>query len=101
MGSRRGQGGRQGEVVAEARQGVAAVGIEGEVAAAVHASTVETQGTITHQQAISLILALLTGQTTVAGATYTVKSHNGSATRAVFTLNASKERTAVTLTPSA
>lgn len=72
-----------------------------EVAAAVHATTIEAQGTITHQQAMSLILALLTGETTVAGATYTVLTHNGSATRVVFTLNASKERTAVTLTPSA
>lgn len=72
-----------------------------EIAGAVHGTNIEAEGTITHQEAMSLILALLTGQTTVSGATYTVKTHDGVATRAVFTLNASKERTAVTLTPSA
>lgn len=70
-----------------------------ELAAAVLAATVESEGTVTLAQALRLMLAVLTGETTVSGATYTVLTHNGNATRVTFTLNASKERTAVTLNP--
>lgn len=65
------------------------------------ATVVEQQGSYTLQQALSIMLALLAGRTTVSGGSYTVKTPNNSADRAVFTLDASKQRTAVTLTPSA
>lgn len=70
-----------------------------EIAAAVLAATVESEGTVTVGGALRLMLAVLAGVTTVSGATYTVKTSNGVATRVTFTLNASKERTAVTLAP--
>lgn len=71
-----------------------------EIAAAVLGSVVETEGTYTLKQAIDILLAVNAGRSTVSGATYTLKTPNGVADRGVFTLNASKERTAVTLTPS-
>lgn len=64
-------------------------------------TVVESQGSYTVQQVLSVALAILAGRTTVSGGSYTVKSPNNSADRAVFTLDASKQRTAVTLTPSA
>ena len=69
-----------------------------EIANAVKATVIEAQGSYTLQQALSIILSLLAGVTADAGAT--LKTPNGSATRAVITLNSSNERTAVTLTPS-
>lgn len=70
-----------------------------EIAAAVLGATVEAEGSVTLAQALRLMLAVLAGETTVSGATYTVLTSNGNATRVTFTLNASKERTAVTLAP--
>lgn len=70
-----------------------------EIANAVGAKVVETQGSYTLQQALSLILSTLAGVTADAGAT--VKTPNGVATRIAATINASNERTAMTLTPSA
>jgi hypothetical protein len=67
-----------------------------EIASAVLGTVVETEGSYTAAQALKAVLAVLAGQTTVSGNTYTVKTSNGNATRVTFTLNASKERTAVT-----
>ncbi len=63
------------------------------------AKIIETQGNYTVQQALSVILAVLAGVTTTQGSV--LKSPNGSATRVSATINASNERTAMTLTPSA
>lgn len=69
------------------------------IAAAVLARQVEAQGTYTLQQAVSIMLAVLAGQTTLSGATF--KTADGVATRVAATLDASNQRTAMTLTPSA
>ena len=69
-----------------------------DVAAAVRAIVVESQGSYTLQQALSIILSVLAGVTSDSGAT--VSTPNGLATRAAATINASQERTAMTLTPS-
>ena len=60
---------------------------------------VEAQGTYTAQQAMSIILAALAGVTAASGAT--LKTPDGAANRIAATINASNERTAMTLTPSA
>jgi hypothetical protein len=70
-----------------------------EIVNAIKAAVVEAEGTITLQQAISIILAVLAGVTTAAGAT--IKDPSGTATRVAATINTSSERTAMTLTPSA
>jgi hypothetical protein len=69
-----------------------------EIADAVKAAIVESQGSITLQQAMSTMLSALAGVTADGGVTF--KSPNGSATRIAATVNASNERTAITLTPS-
>jgi hypothetical protein len=70
-----------------------------EIVAGIKAAVVEAEGTITLQQALSIILAVLAGVTTAAGAT--IKDPSGAATRVDATINTSSERTAMTLTPSA
>ena len=75
-----------------------AADMETAIANAVKAIIVESQGSITLQQAISIMLSALAGVTTDAGAT--LKSPDGLATRIAATINASNERTAMTLTPS-
>lgn len=70
-----------------------------EIVNAIKAAVVETEGSYTIQQALSIILAVLAGVTTSSGAT--LKTPNGAATRVAATINASSERTAMTLTPSA
>lgn len=69
------------------------------IAAALKALVVETEGSYTVGQLLSLALAALAGVTSDAGAT--LKTPNGVATRIAATVNASNERTAMTLTPSA
>jgi hypothetical protein len=78
----------------------AAVAADAETAFAnaVKAAVIESQGSITLQQALSIILSVLAGVTADGGATF--KSSDGSATRVSATINASNERTAMTLTPS-
>lgn len=63
------------------------------------AKVVETEGSITLQQALSIMLAALAGVTATGGTV--LKSPNGVATRISATINPSNERTAMTLTPSA
>lgn len=70
-----------------------------EVANAVKAAVIEAQGSYTIQQALSIILSVLAGVTAASGAT--IKTPNGAADRVAATINASQERTAMTLTPSA
>jgi hypothetical protein len=69
-----------------------------EIAAAVLGAQVESEGPYTLQEAASIILAVLAGVTSGDGKT--LKTPNGVATRVVATTNASKERTAMDLTPS-
>lgn len=64
---------------------------------AVAGTVVETEGSYTLKQVLSIALAVLAGQTDDAGAT--IKTPNGAATRVAATLS-SNERTAMTLTPS-
>ena len=59
---------------------------------------IETQGSYTAQQAMSIYLAALAGVTSNGGAT--LETPNGVSNRIVATVNGSNERTAVTLTPS-
>lgn len=70
-----------------------------EIAAAIKALVIETQGSITVGQALSLMLAFACGQTTNGGNTFLTP--NGGATRITGTTNGSNERTAITATPSA
>lgn len=69
------------------------------ISSALLASIVETEGSYTVKQALSIALAVLAGQSTSGGAT--LKTPNGAATRVAATVNGSNERTAMTLTPSA
>lgn len=69
-----------------------------EIAAAVKALVVESEGSYTLGQVLSIVLAVLAGVTSSGGAT--LKTPNGVASRVAATLNASQERTAMTLTPS-
>ena len=69
------------------------------IATAVMASVAEAEGSYTVQQILSIALAVLAGETTASGAT--LKTPDGAATRVAATINASAERTAMTLTPSA
>ena len=63
----------------------------------VWAKIVETNGSRTAQQVMSLLLAGIFGRTTSPG---TYSDPSGTSTRAVVTTNVSNERTNVTLTPS-
>lgn len=58
----------------------------------------ETEGSYTFQQIMSLVLAAVAGVTASGGTV--LKSPNGVATRITATVNGSNERTAMTLTPS-
>lgn len=69
-----------------------------EITDAVKALVVESQGSITLQQALSVILSSVAGVTASGGLVF--KSPNGNANRISATVNASNERTAITLTPS-
>jgi hypothetical protein len=70
-----------------------------EITAAVKALVIETEGSITVGQALSVILAAASGVTASGGAV--LKDPSGTATRITATINGSNERTAMTLTPSA
>lgn len=63
------------------------------------AEIIETNASITGQEALSLILAAVAGVTTAGGAT--LKDPSGTTTRITATINASNERTAMTVVPSA
>jgi hypothetical protein len=69
-----------------------------EIVDAIKAAVIESQGSITFQQAMSTVLAVLAGVTSDGGVTF--KSPNGVSTRVAATVNALNERTAITLTPS-
>ena len=70
-----------------------------EIANAVKAAVVETAGSYTLQQALSIMLAVLAGRTSSSGAT--ISTADGSATRVAATIDGSNNRTAMALTPSA
>jgi hypothetical protein len=70
-----------------------------EIANAIKAAVVETDGSRTLQQVLSVLLAFAAGQTTNSGNTFL--SPGGAATRIAGTTNGNNERTSVTLTPSA
>ena len=69
-----------------------------EIVNAVKAMVIETQGSYTLQQCLSIMLSVLAGITANSGATF--KSPDGVATRVAATTDASDNRTAMTLTPS-
>ena len=62
------------------------------------ATTVETEGSYTLKQVLSIVLAVLAGRSTDSGLTF--KTPNNNATRVQATVDASKNRTAMTLSPS-
>ena len=68
------------------------------IADKVEAQVVESEGSYTIGQTLSILLAVLAGVTTNGGAT--LKTPNAAATRVAATINASNERTAMVLTPS-
>ena len=70
-----------------------------EIVNAIKAAVIESEGSITLQQALSVCLAVLAGVTASGGAS--LKTPNGVAVRVAATINTSSERTAMTLTPSA
>lgn len=72
------------------------------IASAVGAVVIESQGSYTLQQALSILLAALAGVTDAPNATTRLfKTPDGAATRITGTVNTDEERTAVTLAPSA
>ena len=62
------------------------------------AEIVETQGSYTVQQVLSIVLAVLAGESSSGGAT--IATPDGVATRVAATVDGSNNRTAMTLTPS-
>lgn len=62
------------------------------------ADVVESEGSYTVQQVLSVVLSVLAGVTSSGGAT--IATPNGNATRVAATVNGSNERTAMTITPS-
>lgn len=76
-----------------------AADMEAAIRDSVWAKQVEAQGTFTAQQVMSVCLAVLAGVTTASGATF--KTPNGVSDRVTATLDATNQRTAMTLTPSA
>lgn len=70
-----------------------------EIVTAIKAAVIESNGSVTLQQAISVMLAALAGVTASGGTV--LKDPSGTATRISATVNGSNERTAMTLTPSA
>jgi hypothetical protein len=73
-----------------------AVGTRGQILT--DSDVIETQGSITVQQALSTMLAALAGVTSSNGSV--IASPNGGATRITATVTAANNRTAMTLTPS-
>ena len=69
-----------------------------EIRDAVTDDVIETAGSITLQQALSVILAAVAGVTDTGGVV--LRTPNGASIRISATVNASNERTAITLTPS-
>jgi hypothetical protein len=69
-----------------------------EIAAAVKALVIETAGSYTVGQALSIMLAVLAGRTSSSGAT--IATPDGSATRIAATIDSSNNRTSMSLTPS-
>lgn len=59
-------------------------------------SIIEATGSFTLQQVLKAMFATLCGVTTISGATYTIKTPDGTATRMTYTLDSNKQRTAVT-----
>lgn len=59
---------------------------------------VETAGNITVQQALSVILAIVAGETTSGGTTF--RTPDGTAVRVVATVDASNNRTSISITPA-
>lgn len=70
----------------------------GHISDSVLDAVVETEGSYTLQQALSIMLSVLAGRTTNGGLTF--KTANNNATRVTATTNSDKERTAMTLNPS-
>jgi hypothetical protein len=75
-----------------------AAGAATEIANAVKAAVVESQGSYTLQQALSIILSVCAGMTSNGG--NTLKTPDGVATRVTATTDGSNNRTAMTLNPS-
>lgn len=65
---------------------------------ALFAHVIESEGSYTAQQALSIMLAVLGGVTASSGAT--LKTPNGNATRVSATIDSSNNRTAMSLSPS-
>lgn len=70
-----------------------------EIAAAIKALVIETNGSVTFGQAMSVMLAVLSGITANGGNTF--KDPSGTSTRVTATTDGSNNRTAMSLTPSA
>lgn len=70
-----------------------------EIASAVIAKVVESEGSYTVQQVLSIVLAVCAGRTSNGGNTFATP--NNVATRATATTDGSNNRTAMSLTPSA
>jgi hypothetical protein len=70
-----------------------------EIVDAIKAAVIETQGSYTIQQTLSILLSVLAGVTSSNGAVF--KSPNGVSTRVTATPDGSNNRTSMTLVPSA
>src|SRR5215471_16380933 len=69
-----------------------------EIAAAIKALVIETAGSYTVGQALSIMLAVLAGRTSSSGAT--ISTPDGTSTRVAATIDGSNNRTSMSLTPS-
>ena len=77
---------------------IAAEHLKADAVTKIWAEAVESNASITAQEALSVILSAVAGVTTSAGSV--LKDPSGTTTRITATINASNERTAMTLVPS-
>ena len=93
---------QQVEVVTMATDVITAASLQAaavtEITDDIMAEVIESEGSYTVQQALSIILAVLAGETSSGGTT--ISTPNGNATRVAATTDVSNNRTAMTLTPS-
>ena len=74
-------------------------GLNNIAASDITGATVETNGTVTLAQSLSLILSAVGGELSISGTTFTFSDPSGTSTRISGTADSSGQRSAITLSP--
>ena len=74
-------------------------GLNNIAASDITGATVETNGTVTLAESLSLILSAVGGELSISGTTFTFKDPSGTSTRISGTADSSGQRSAITLSP--